>query len=116
MSSQKLFKKAKIFSPSGVTCDNFIPIVIDGQNLELRYFTERGSGFDVEFNFYLATQNFARKSFIIWQNGRIEDNDDGDIPKSDMIDNEPIFSMSNEELVLLTLQAIETHNKAITHD
>lgn len=109
--NKKLYLSAKKLAPLGLYAKSFIPIIISGNAFELRYFTDRGHGTDVEFGIYLKDRKYARIGFIVWHNGSIEE-DKGFIQESDKDSNEPTIKLTVNELIPICLAVI--NNKIST--
>lgn len=101
-----LYTKAKNLAPNGIKSDKFLPILLDGFEFKLLYFTNKGNGNDVVFSLFLDGGRYSRKDIIVWEDGKIEE-PDGIIPDFDLLDNEPSINLSLSELASLYLNAIE---------
>ncbi|CAB3733458.1 hypothetical protein LMG22037_05800 [Paraburkholderia phenoliruptrix] len=106
-SAAALYELAKSLHPKGVVDEAFIPVEIEGQPMELRYFTDRGDGSDVELSFFRADARYARRSIIVWQDGRIDPTDDGVLPESDKREGERPATLSAEDLARAAFAALQ---------
>ncbi|WP_042974545.1 hypothetical protein [Burkholderia sp. AU4i] len=106
-SSVALYELAKRLNPEGVVKKAFIPVEVEGQPMELRYFTDRGDGSDVEFSFFRSDARYARRSIIVWKDGRIDSADDGVLPDSDKREVERRVTLSAEDLARVAFAALQ---------
>lgn len=102
-----LYELAKHRHPEGVTGSAFIPVEVQGVQMELRYFTDRGNGSDVQFGFYRADAEYARRAVIVWRDGRVEPDDQGVIPKFDQRDGEKPITLSVGELMRIAFDSLQ---------
>ena len=89
--AQRLYHLAKAFSPEGVYSDKFVPMRIESNDWEVRYFTDRGYGSDVEFRLFYPGRNYCSLCFIVHSDGRVEQSSGGYVPTSDVRPNEPVL-------------------------
>ena len=87
----ELYRLAVSQHKDGIYGKYFIPITIESQKLELRYSTDRGHGDDVEFGIFVAGHRCSRKSLIVCQDGRVEEDKDVMLPDFDKLPVEPHF-------------------------
>ena len=99
-----LYNQAKKQHPQGISGKDFIAVNFNDTPLELRYVTDRGNGNDIEFYLYLSKQRYARKNFIVYDDGRLVP-DQGIIPAFDLTDNEPQLPDDWDKIVHLCLVA-----------
>lgn len=102
-----LYTLAKRLHPEGVAGEAFIPVEVEGQKMELRYFTNRGNGTDVEFGFFRPDARYARQTVILWHDGRMELETRGVIPDFDQRDGEKPITLPMEELMRLAFIALQ---------
>jgi hypothetical protein len=102
-----LYELAKSLHPDGVGGDSFIPVEVEGQVMELRYFTDRGNGTDVEFRFFRTDARCARREVIVWKNGRMDPDEHGEIPDNDRREGEKAITLSVEELMRIAYDALQ---------
>lgn len=96
-----LYHLAKLLYPAGYVNKNFLPIVVEGRSMELRFSTDRGKGDDVEFMLHPANTRYARCGFIVYENGRVEEETRGTIPDWDMQPGETPFTSKFEDCALV---------------
>lgn len=108
ISAAELFELAKRLHPQGLLGDSFLPVTVQGENLELRYFTDRGRGNDIEFSFFRPDARYARRTFIVLQNGKVFASEEGHIPERDKVEGEKPITASVRELMLLAYEAVTT--------
>lgn len=92
-----LYHMAKLLYPDGYVGSSFLPIVLEGHSFELRYSTDRGKGDDVEFMVHLADTRYARRGFIVYENGTVEEETRGIIPEWDKRLGEPALTLTVDE-------------------
>jgi hypothetical protein len=98
---RELYRLAVSQHKDGINGKDFIPITIEGQKLELRYFTNRGHGDDVEFMIFVAGHRYSRKSLIVYQDGRVDEEKDGMLPDFDKLPAEPHFPDNSTVLQII---------------
>lgn len=92
-----LYHMAKLLYPDGYVSKCFLPIVLEGHPFELRFSTDRGKGDDVEFMLHLADARYARRDFIVYENGIVEEETRGTIPEWDKQPGEPALTLTVDE-------------------
>jgi hypothetical protein len=102
-----LYELAKRLHPEGVVGTEFIPVEVQGMKMELRYFTDRGKGLDVEFSFFRTDAKYSRRAVIVWSDGRMEPDDEGVIPEFDQRDGEAPITLTVEELMRIAFDSLQ---------
>jgi hypothetical protein len=92
-----LYHLAKLLYPDGYVSQCFLPIVLEGHSFELRFSTDRGKGDDVEFMLHLANTDYARRGFIVYENGTVEEETRGTIPEWDKRPGEAALTLTVNE-------------------
>lgn len=87
-SPQALYTLAKRLFPYGVLVNAVVQIHVDGRALDLRFSTTRGHGRDIEFYFFIPQTRYARRTLIVWEDGRVEPDKWGTVPDFDRLDKE----------------------------
>jgi hypothetical protein len=100
--AQRLFHLAMALAPEGIRADDFVPLPIGDTTWELRFFTNRGSGKDVEFCVFLPNTRYAREGFIVHDDGLVETTADCVVPESDVRPDEPKLPAIPELLALVS--------------
>lgn len=87
--AQRLYHMAKALSLEGLHGQNFVPMPLESTVWELRFFTDRGQGEDVEFGVFYPDTRYCRQEFIVHSDGRIVRSTSGTLPPGDNRPNEP---------------------------
>lgn len=105
-SLSSLYALTQELYPDGIMGDDFIPVNIEGEHLELRLTHEYGSGHDVELLFFRPDTCYARKTLVVYADGRYQEDKDGVIPQSDLLDGEHELHFSNSLFLQVAYQAL----------
>ena len=92
--------------PEGLSGDSYLPISIDGNELELRISPDMHS---ISFTLFPLGRHYARKWLLLHTNGLITE-DGGVIPDFDRIGNEPVFTSSNEQIMDMILDMLRKYS------
>lgn len=98
--------------PEGVLGENFIAVDVEGEHLELRFTHDRGDGHDVELLFFRPDTNYARKSLIVYADGKYEE-DKGSVPEHDLLEGEHEMHFSNSLFLQAAYQALQAESYVI---
>jgi hypothetical protein len=106
ISAAALYELAKRLHPHGLLGESYVPVSVQGEGFELRYFTDRGRGEDVEFSFFRPDALYARRTFIVLRNGKVGTPDQGHVPERDKIQGEKPITAPTGELMKLIYEAL----------
>jgi hypothetical protein len=106
ISAAALFELAKRLHPAGLLGEAYVPVTVQGETFELRYFTDRGRGEDVEFSFFRSDAQYARRTFIVLRNGKVGTPDQGHVPERDKVQGEMPITTPTGELMNLIHEAL----------
>lgn len=101
-----LYHLAKLLYPKGFRGDNFLPIEVEGQMLELRFSTDRGHGDDVEFLLFIPKTRYCRRCLLVWEDGRVTEDTDGSIPDFDRLPGEVAINANPEHLLPIVFSTL----------
>ncbi len=94
--------------PEGLTgTKNAIPVKVDENDLEAIILEPEDNS--VSFGLFLQDHRYSRKTIIVNSLGQVTEDTVGIIPDFDRAVNEPKFSSSNQEILEVVSQAIQTH-------
>ena len=86
---------------------NAIPIVIDGNRMELIIYKPENN--IVSFGLFLPGHKYARKNLMIDGVGQISEDTSGIIPDFDRAENESEIFGSNEQITTMAMETLKKH-------
>lgn len=104
-----LYHLAKLLYPAGLRGHSGLPIVVEGRAMELRFSTDRGHGDDIEFLLHFPRTNYARRSPIVYADGRIEEDTYGGVPEQDRFEGEQNIVSTVDELLSVIFDTLLAH-------
>jgi hypothetical protein len=105
---QELYRLAILRqSDGGIRGDRCLALNAGEQRWEMRYSTDRGQGDDAEFIYFPPGRTHSRRCLRVYEDGRLEVDDRGTVPRSDRLQIEPRLP-TDSVLLQLSLVALKT--------